>query len=84
MAVASAGPYASLTENHASTPLLSFLQVGCASCRPTNSVKALIGSNNKLEIYSKPVENVSMPQHARVGLPRPRYTGGPKSGATDS
>jgi len=26
---------------HASTPPLSFLQVGCSSCRPTNSVKAL-------------------------------------------
>ena len=29
------------TDNHTSTPLLSFLQVGCPSCRPTNSVKAL-------------------------------------------
>ena len=29
------------TDNHASTPLLSFLQAGCFSCRPTNSVKAL-------------------------------------------
>jgi len=28
-------------DNHASTPLLSFLQAGCPSCRPTNSVKAL-------------------------------------------
>ena len=26
---------------HASTPPLSFLQAGCPSCRPTNSVKAL-------------------------------------------
>ena len=26
---------------HTSTPLLSFLQAGCPSCRPTNSVKAL-------------------------------------------
>jgi len=26
---------------HASTPPVSFLQVGCSSCRPTNSVKAL-------------------------------------------
>ena len=47
MAVASAGPYASLhlaslqTDNHASTPPLSFLQDGCPSCHPTNSVKAL-------------------------------------------
>ena len=29
------------TDNHASTPLLCFLQAGCPSCRPTNSVKAL-------------------------------------------
>jgi len=29
------------TDNHASTPLLSFLQAGCPSCRPTNSVKSL-------------------------------------------
>ena len=28
------------TDNHASTSLLSFLQAGCPSCRPTNSVKA--------------------------------------------
>jgi len=29
------------TDNHISTPPLSYLQVGCPSCRPTNSVKAL-------------------------------------------
>ena len=29
------------TDNHASTGLLSFLQAGWPSCRPTNSVKAL-------------------------------------------
>jgi len=29
------------TDNHASTPPVSFLQAGCPSCRPTNSVKAL-------------------------------------------
>jgi len=28
-------------DNHASTPPLKFLQAGCPSCRPTNSVKAL-------------------------------------------
>jgi len=28
-------------DNHASTTPLSFLQAGCPSCRPTNSVKAL-------------------------------------------
>ena len=31
------------TNNHASTPPLSFLQAGCPSYRPTNSVKALKG-----------------------------------------
>ena len=29
------------TDNRASTPPLSFLQTGCPSCRPTNSIKAL-------------------------------------------
>jgi len=29
------------TDNHASTPPLSFLQAGCPSCWPTNSIKAL-------------------------------------------
>ena len=33
-------------DNHASTPPLSFLQAGCSSCRPTNSVKALKGLHN--------------------------------------
>jgi len=44
VAVASAGLYASLhliPDNHANIPPLSFLQAGCPSCRPTNSVKAL-------------------------------------------
>jgi len=31
------------TDNHASTPPLSFLRTGCPSCHPTNSVKALKG-----------------------------------------
>ena len=29
------------TDNHTSTPQLSFLQARCPSCRPTNSIKAL-------------------------------------------
>jgi len=29
------------TDNHASIPPLSFLQAGCPSCHPTNSVNAL-------------------------------------------
>jgi len=47
VAMASAGPYAvctsSQTDNHASNPLLGFLQAGCPSCHPTNSVNALEG-----------------------------------------
>jgi len=31
------------TDSHASTSPLSFLQAGCPSCHPTNSVKALKG-----------------------------------------
>jgi len=34
------------TDNHASTPPLSFLQAGCPSCHPTNSVKALKASTS--------------------------------------
>ena len=30
------------TDNHINTPPLNFLQAGCPSCRPTNSVKALM------------------------------------------
>jgi len=47
--VASAGLCASLhliPDNHANIPPLSFLQTGCPSCRPTNSVKALKEYNN--------------------------------------
>ena len=36
------------TDNHTSTALLSFLQAGCPSCRPTNSVKALKINQNVL------------------------------------
>ena len=49
--VASAGPYASahlapVRYNHAGNPPLKFfLQSGCPSCRPTNSVKALKAIN---------------------------------------
>jgi len=40
------------TDNHASTPPLSFLQAGCPSCHPTNSVKALKASH-PVEKYRK-------------------------------
>jgi len=35
------------TDNHAITSPLRFLQAGCPSCRPTNSVKALKAINGK-------------------------------------
>ena len=36
-------------DNHASTPLLSFLQAECPSCRPTNSVKALKAKSGSIK-----------------------------------
>jgi len=39
------------TDNHASTPPLSFLQAGRPSCRPTNSVKALKATNSCINIH---------------------------------
>jgi len=47
VAVASDELYASLhldpqTDNHASTPSLSFLQAGCPSCHPTISPLSLV------------------------------------------
>ena len=39
------------TNNHASTPPLRFLQAGCPSCRPTNSVKSLKGYSTEDTVY---------------------------------
>ena len=39
------------TDNHASTPPLSFLQAGCPSCHPTNSVKALKANSCSCTTY---------------------------------
>ena len=53
VAVASAGPYTSLhliPDNHGNISPLSFLQAGCPSCRPTNSVKALSARNFRKQI----------------------------------
>jgi len=43
-----------LTDNHASTPPLSFLQAGCPSCRPTNNVNALKASTILISIRKHP------------------------------
>jgi len=43
------------TDNHASTSPLSFLQAGCPSCHPTNSVKALkANSHTAIDQYLLP------------------------------
>jgi len=39
-------------DNHTSTPPLSFLQAGCPSCCPTNSIKAL--KANQTYIHTHP------------------------------
>ena len=39
------------TDNHTSTRPLSFLQAGCPSCRPTNSIKALKATCSSREIH---------------------------------
>ena len=39
------------TDYHASTPPLSFLQAGCRSCRPTNSVKTLKQTPSNCQWY---------------------------------
>jgi len=40
------------TDNHASNLPLSFLQAGCPSCRPTNSVKALKANQSTAAIIN--------------------------------
>jgi len=45
------------TDNHASTPPLSFLQAGCPSCCPTNSVKALKATITNAIMRHKTIKN---------------------------
>ena len=47
------------TDNHASTPPLSFLQATCPSCRPTNSIKALKALLTTTA-FTKPVFSLSL------------------------
>ena len=60
------------TDNHTNTSSLSFLQAGCPSCRPTNSVKALKQHLTnwileKNEVNAKPVGQRFCPvTHART------------------
>jgi len=59
------------TNNHASTPQLSFLQAGCPSCRPTNTVKALKATMFRLcnhnETTSRLALKLQLQQKAAVG-----------------
>ena len=53
------------TDNHAGIPPLSFLQAGCPSCHPTNSVKAMKVSYDihyikMLYILAQPVMNTKL------------------------
>jgi len=45
------------TDNHASTSPLSFLQAGCPSCRPTNSIKAPKAIDRYLQPAGSMAEN---------------------------
>ena len=45
------------TDNHASTPLLLFLQARCTSCCPTNSVKALKANNCRWRTLQQIIAN---------------------------
>jgi len=83
VAVASAGPYASLhlaPDNHTSTPLLSFLQAGCPSCRPTNSVKALnavaesVSEKNKIGEHLEKLQARTWLSHALATTPAGHHT----------
>ena len=60
----------SKTDNHASTPPLSFLQAGCPSCRPTNSVKAL-----KLKIVTNEMIVFARDMNGHIGSSKVGYDG---------
>jgi len=56
------------TDNHASTPPLSFLQAGCPSFHPTNSVKALKAKSfngNQFQAFGK----IGEMQHHETDFP---------------
>jgi len=70
------------TDNHATTPPLSFLQAGCPSCRPTNSVKALKAlfstSNtetitNCWEQFNFELPSVTLARHTSLFLDKLRH-----------
>ena len=56
------------TDNHASTPPLCFLQAGCPSCRPTNSVKALTLPTQICPSVRLSVPSIGSSSGVRAGL----------------
>jgi len=57
------------TDNHTSTSPLSFLQAGCPSCRPTNSVKALKAAGISWTICKQ-----SAPRSRQTTTPTPHHS----------
>jgi len=54
------------TDNHASTSPLSILHVGCPSCHPTNSIKALKANTRKYYINDIYIYTVSSANRVQV------------------
>jgi len=72
VAVASAGPYASLHLAPDRYPCqyttTVFLQAGCPSCRPDNSVKALKAQQNKTQIKWCAMEGVQVVENSQCSV----------------
>jgi len=43
-------------DNHASTPPLQFFTAGCPSCRPTNSIKAMMAV--ECDLTEEPINSI--------------------------
>jgi len=72
-------------DKHASTPPLRFLQAGCFSCHPTNSVKSLNArrlthAKNFLEDQERDTGDMLADGETHKIAPFPGDTSGPQSG----
>jgi len=72
------------TDKYTSTPPLSFLQAGCPSCHPTNSVKALIQQLKIIETDLAEVFVVVQVMSKFVDLQESRETSDRQVGSSDS
>jgi len=52
------------TDNHASTPPLCFLQAGCPSCCPTNSIKALNATVAAKQLWKKYIKKYILEKYS--------------------